>query len=115
METEIPLKEPEKKRREYDSSLRFKYLDAVEWATNQMINQLRTYVSVNEIGPQVIVVKSEGYQPALCIQGLNREIRRIGLTSRVELSNNGHLGDLNFNLDELADEFFLPKGDEFLR
>lgn len=99
------LKDSTGKARSFDTNDRFKYLEAVEQATQEMIRQLRGYVALHEVGPEVIAVRNVWYQPSPCIQELTIEVKRLGLTSKVVCSNNGTLGDLNFDLDGLADQY----------
>jgi hypothetical protein len=100
------LKDSGKKTRDFDSARRFEYLSAVEWATKQMILRLETYVTANKKGPDVIAVRADWYQPSECLSGLRMEVERRGLTSKIVPSTNGTFGDLNFDLDEIADQYF---------
>ncbi len=98
-----------KKPEYYDASSRTMFIEAVEYAGERMAVELREYVRVHGRSPEDIVVKVRRkslYSPCLPVSRLQRELNESGLTSRLDFSFNGASGELNFNLDKMADEYF---------
>ena len=93
----------------YDASSRTRFIQAVEYAGEKMVAGLRSYVGLYNKGPAEIVIrvneKSE-YSPCLPEARVYREVKRLELSSRVFYSLNGASGELVFDLDALADEYF---------
>jgi hypothetical protein len=109
--------------RSYDATSRTAFIDAVEWAGERMAAQLRGYVSFNERGPVNIFIRARKYSPFLCMSRLQAEVNNLRLSSRISYITNGSaseedLGNLIFNLDEIADQYPDKKSfdyDEILR
>lgn len=97
------------KETDYGPSNRFEYLDAVEFAGSEMVKQLRSYVGLHEQGPEKIVVKSKKYSPGPGVSILQGEIQRMGIGSKIVISNNTEEGHLIFDLDLIVDEYLLKK------
>jgi len=109
-------KKPLKTDRAYDVSSKMTFVDAAEYATQKMLASLRDYIEVNERGPARIMIRCKRYSPFISITRLNDELKDLGLTSRLDFSSNGDSGDLTFDLDTLADNYFqdiLYKGEIF--
>jgi hypothetical protein len=95
----------------YNPLERINYVPHIEQAFKKMACELRFYVGLYECGPKTIIVRSKKYCPNTGRVFLDREISKLGITSKVKFDCNGSVGDLEFDLDEIVDELICEETD----
>jgi hypothetical protein len=91
--------------RVFEISKRWDYVRAIGRATDIMIKSLTDYVGRNDRGPELIVIRGSWYQSSECLSRITKKIKDLELTSKVIYTQNGEVGELEFDLDAMADEF----------